>query len=331
MNDKLKKLKEGIAKIEKNYGKGTVINLTGEIEKVPAISSGSLTLDLALGVGGFPRGRIVELYGWESSGKTTLALHTLAEAQKSSEDSMVAFIDMEHAIDTEYAQNLGLDTSKDRFKLFQPDSGEDALNILEDLVEMGIFEAIVIDSVAALVPKAELAGETGDSKMGLQARMMGQSLRKISPKVSKSESKTLVIFINQIREKLGVLFGSPETTAGGNALKFYASVRCKVTKSTQIKDDGAASGNKTRVKVEKNKVAPPFKVAEFDIMYGTGISRVGEIIDLGVDLEIIKKSGSWFSYGETKLGQGKESVKELLEENPDLTEELENKIKEALG
>jgi len=294
-------------------------------EDVEVISSGSLGLDLALGVGGYPRGRVIEIYGPESSGKTTLTLHAMAEAQKAG--GIAAFIDAEHAFDRFYAQKLGVDI--DNLIISQPDNGEQALEIADNLIRSGAIDIVVIDSVAALTPKSEIEGEMGDSKMGLHARLMSQALRKLTGSISKTNCT--VIFINQLREKIGVMFGNPETTTGGNALKFYASVRLDIRRSTQIKDtDGDVQGNKTRVKVVKNKVAPPFKTAEFDIMYGQGVSKVGEVIDLGVDFEIIKKSGSWFSYGETKLGQGRDAVKTLLLDNPDLMDELEGKIKEAL-
>jgi len=294
-------------------------------QDVEVISSGSLGLDLALGVGGYPRGRVIEIYGPESSGKTTLTLHAMAEAQKAG--GIAAFIDAEHAFDRFYAQKLGVDI--DNLIISQPDNGEQALEIADNLIRSGAIDIVVIDSVAALTPKSEIEGEMGDSKMGLHARLMSQALRKLTGSISKTNCT--VIFINQLREKIGVMFGNPETTTGGNALKFYASVRLDIRRSTQIKDtDGDVQGNKTRVKVVKNKVAPPFKTAEFDIMYGQGVSKVGEVIDLGVDFEIIKKSGSWFSYGETKLGQGRDAVKTLLLDNPDLMDELEGKIKEAL-
>jgi recombination protein RecA len=295
------------------------------VQDVEVISSGSLGLDLALGVGGYPKGRVIEIYGPESSGKTTLTLHAMAEAQKAG--GIAAFIDAEHAFDRFYAQKLGVDI--DNLIISQPDNGEQALEIADNLIRSGAIDIVVIDSVAALTPKSEIEGEMGDSKMGLHARLMSQALRKLTGSISKTNCT--VIFINQLREKIGVMFGNPETTTGGNALKFYASVRLDIRRSTQIKDtDGDVQGNKTRVKVVKNKVAPPFKTAEFDIMYGQGVSKVGEVIDLGVDFEIIKKSGSWFSYGDTKLGQGRDAVKTLLLDNPDLMDELEGKIKEAL-
>ena len=295
-----------------------------EIEKVEAISSGSLTLDGALGVGGYPKGRVIEIYGPESSGKTTLTLHAIAESQKAG--GIAAFIDAEHAFDRFYAQNLGVNI--DELIISQPDNGEQALEIADNLIRSGAIDIIVIDSVAALTPKSEIEGEMGDSKMGLHARLMSQALRKLTSNISKTNCT--VMFINQLREKIGVMFGNPETTTGGNALKFYASVRLDIRRSTQIKDtNGNVLGNKTRVKVVKNKVAPPFKVSEFDIMYGKGISKMGEIIDLGVEYDIIDKSGSWFSYGETKLGQGRDSVKSILKDNPELCDEIEAKIVEA--
>jgi len=295
------------------------------VEELESISSGSLTLDHALGVGGYPKGRVVEIYGPESSGKTTLTLHAIAECQKAG--GIAAFIDAEHAFDRYYAQNLGVDI--DELIISQPDNGEQALEITDNLIRSGAIDIIVIDSVAALTPKSEIEGEMGDSKMGLHARLMSQALRKLTSNISKT--KCTVMFINQLREKIGVMFGNPETTTGGNALKFYASIRLDIRRSTQIKDtNGNVLGNKTRVKVVKNKVAPPFKLSEFDIMYSKGISKMGEIIDLGVEHGIIDKSGSWFSYGETKLGQGRDSVKAILTDNPDLCDELEEKIVEAL-
>jgi recombination protein RecA len=296
-----------------------------EVEKVEAISSGSLTLDGALGVGGYPKGRVIEIYGPESSGKTTLTLHAIAESQKAG--GIAAFIDAEHAFDRFYAENLGVNI--DELIISQPDNGEQALEITDNLIRSGAIDIIVIDSVAALTPRSEIEGEMGDSKMGLHARLMSQALRKLTSNISKTNCT--VMFINQLREKIGVMFGNPETTTGGNALKFYASVRLDIRRSTQIKDtNGNVLGNKTRVKVVKNKVAPPFKVSEFDIMYGKGISKMGEIIDLGVAHEIIDKSGSWFSYGETKLGQGRDSVKSILKDNPELSDEIEAKIVEAI-
>ncbi len=324
---KLKALQLTLDKLDKTYGKGAVMKMGDTvIEEVEVIPSGSLGLDIALGVGGYPRGRVVEIYGPESSGKTTLTLHAMAEAQKNG--GIAAFIDAEHAFDRFYAENLGVDI--DNLIISQPDHGEQALEIADNLIRSGAIDIVVIDSVAALTPKSEIEGEMGDSKMGLHARLMSQALRKLTGTISKT--KSTVIFINQLREKIGVMFGNPETTTGGNALKFYASVRLDIRRSTQIKDtDGRVLGNKTRVKVVKNKVAPPFKMAEFDIMYGEGISKVGEIIDLGVNFDIIKKSGSWFSYGDTKLGQGRDAVKALLLDNPELMEELEAGIKEALA
>jgi len=324
-DSKLKALQLTLDKLDKTYGKGTVMKMgDSEIEKVEAISSGSLTLDGALGVGGYPKGRVIEIYGPESSGKTTLTLHAIAECQKAG--GIAAFIDAEHAFDRFYAQNLGVNI--DELIISQPDNGEQALEIADNLIRSGAIDIIVIDSVAALTPKSEIEGEMGDSKMGLHARLMSQALRKLTSNISKTNCT--VMFINQLREKIGVMFGNPETTTGGNALKFYASVRLDIRRSTQIKDtNGNVLGNKTRVKVVKNKVAPPFKVSEFDIMYGKGISKMGEIIDLGVEYDIIDKSGSWFSYGETKLGQGRDSVKSLLKDNPELCDEIEAKIVEA--
>ena len=323
---KLKALQLTLDKLDKTYGKGAVMKMGDSVaQDVEVISSGSLGLDLALGVGGYPKGRVIEIYGPESSGKTTLTLHAMAEAQKAG--GICAFIDAEHAFDRFYAQKLGVDI--DNLLISQPDNGEQALEIADNLIRSGAVDIVVIDSVAALTPKSEIEGEMGDSKMGLHARLMSQALRKLTGSISRTNCT--VFFINQLREKIGVMFGNPETTTGGNALKFYASVRLDIRRSTQIKDtDGNVQGNKTRVKVVKNKVAPPFKTAEFDIMYGQGVSKVGEIIDLGVDFEIIKKSGSWFSYGETRLGQGRDAVKTLLLDNPDLMDELEAKIKEAL-
>ncbi|MCW9037479.1 MULTISPECIES: recombinase RecA [Altibacter] len=323
---KLKALKLTLDKLDKTYGKGTVMKMgDSAVQEVEVIPTGSLGLDVALGVGGYPRGRVIEIYGPESSGKTTLTLHAIAEAQK--KGGIAAFIDAEHAFDRYYAEKLGVDI--ENLIISQPDNGEQALEITDNLIRSGAIDIIVIDSVAALTPKSEIEGEMGDSKMGLHARLMSQALRKLTGSISKTHCT--VIFINQLREKIGVMFGNPETTTGGNALKFYASVRLDIRRSTQIKDtDSNVKGNKTRVKVVKNKVAPPFKTAEFDIMYGEGISKVGEVIDLGVDFEIVKKSGSWFSYDETKLGQGRDAVKALLLDNPDLMEELEQKIKEAI-
>jgi recombination protein RecA len=324
---KLKALKLTLDKLDKAYGKGTVMKMGDRpVEEIDAISTGSLGLDLALGVGGLPRGRVIEIYGPESSGKTTLTLHAIAEAQK--KGGIAAFIDAEHAFDRFYAEKLGIDV--DNLIISQPDYGEQGLEIAENLIRSGAIDIIVIDSVAALTPKSEIEGEMGDSKMGLHARLMSQALRKLTGAINKTNCT--VIFINQLREKIGVMFGNPETTTGGNALKFYASVRIDIRRSTQIKNaDSAVIGNKTRVKVVKNKVAPPFQMAEFDIMYGEGISKVGEIIDLGVEFNIVKKSGSWFSYGETKLGQGRDAVKKLLKDNPELMEELEEKIVTAIA
>lgn len=324
---KLKALKLTLDKLDKTYGKGAVMKMGDSVvEDIDAIPSGSLGLDIALGVGGYPRGRVIEIYGPESSGKTTLTLHAMAEAQKAG--GIAAFIDAEHAFDRFYAQNLGVDI--DNLIISQPDNGEQALEIADNLIRSGAIDIVVIDSVAALTPKAEIEGEMGDSKMGLHARLMSQALRKLTGSISKT--KCTVIFINQLREKIGVMFGNPETTTGGNALKFYCSVRLDIRRSTQIKDtDGNVKGNKTRVKVVKNKVAPPFRTTEFDIMYGQGISKVGEIIDLGVEYEIVKKSGSWFSYGDTKLGQGRDAVKALLLDNPELMDELDGKIRDAIG
>jgi recombination protein RecA len=323
---KLKALKLTLDKLDKAYGKGTVMKMSdAPVIDVDVISSGSLGLDLALGVGGYPKGRVVEIYGPESSGKTTLTLHAIAETQKAG--GIAAFIDAEHAFDRFYAQNLGVDI--DNLIISQPDNGEQALEIADNLVRSGAIDMIVIDSVAALTPKSEIEGEMGDSKMGLHARLMSQALRKLTGSISKTNCT--MIFINQLREKIGVMFGNPETTTGGNALKFYASVRLDIRRSTQIKDsDGTVRGNKTRVKVVKNKVAPPFKLAEFDIMYGEGVSKVGEVLDLAVEFDIIKKSGSWFSYDETKLGQGRDAVKQMINDNPDLMDELEEKIKVAI-
>jgi recombination protein RecA len=320
---KLKALQLTLDKLDKAYGKGTVMRMNDEaLEEIEAISSGSLSLDAALGVGGYPRGRVVEIYGPESSGKTTLTLHAIAECQKSG--GIAAFIDAEHAFDRYYAQSLGVDI--DELIVSQPDYGEQALEIADNLIRSGAVDIVVIDSVAALTPKSEIEGEMGDSKMGLHARLMSQALRKLTASISKTQST--VIFINQLREKIGVMFGNPETTTGGNALKFYASVRLDIRRSTQIKDSqGGINGNRTRVKVVKNKVAPPFKTVEFDILYGKGISKNGELLDLGVEEEIIQKSGSWFSYGDTKLGQGRDSVIKLFEDNLELAEEIEDKIR----
>ncbi len=323
--EKLKALQMTLDKIEKSYGKGTIMKL-GDSVVVPVdvIPTGSLTLDMALGTGGLPRGRVVEIYGPESSGKTTLAIHAIAEAQK--QGGVAAFIDAENAFDSNYAAKLGVDI--ENLLVSQPDNGEQALEITENLIRSGALDIIVIDSVAALTPKSEIEGEMGDSKMGLQARLMSQALRKLTGTINKTNC--CCIFINQLREKIGVMFGNPETTTGGNALKFYSSVRIDIRRAAQIKEGDSIMGNRTRVKVVKNKLAPPFRQAEFDIIYGQGISKVGEIIDLAVDHNIIKKSGSWFSYGDTKLGQGRDAVKQLLLDNVELSDELENKIKEAM-
>jgi len=324
--DKLKALQLTMEKLDKAYGKGTVMKLgDAPIEEMEVISSGSVTLDIALGVNGYPKGRIVEIYGPESSGKTTLAIHAIAECQKAG--GIAAFIDAEHAFDQFYAQKLGVNVNE--LLISQPDNGEQALEIADNLIRSGAIDLIVIDSVAALTPKAEIEGEMGDSQMGLQARLMSKALRKLTGSISKA--KCTCIFINQLREKIGVMFGNPETTTGGNALKFYASVRIDIRRAAQIKDGEEVVGNHIKVKVVKNKVAPPFRRAEFDIMYGEGISKVGEIVDLGVEFNILKKSGSWFSYGETRLGQGRDAVKSLIGDNPELMEELEAKIKGALG
>ncbi|MZH46206.1 MAG: recombinase RecA [Nitrospinae bacterium] len=327
-DDRDKALDLAFTQIEKQFGKGSIMKLgkAESLKGIGVIPTGSISLDHALGVGGVPRGRVIEIYGPEGSGKTSLTLHIIAEAQK--DGGVAAFIDAEHALDPEYAKNLGVDL--DDLLLSQPDTGEQALEIVEVLVRSGAIDVIIVDSVAALVPKSELDGDMGDSHMGLQARLMSQAMRKLAGVVNKS--KTSLIFINQIRMKIGVMFGNPETTTGGNALKFYASVRLDIRRSTQIKDaNGAVLGNKTRVKVVKNKVAPPFKTVEFDIMYGKGISRIGELLDIGVEADIIKKSGSWFSYGETKLGQGRDAVKTLLDDNPELAEEIEGKIKDIIS
>ncbi|MGI6321456.1 MAG: recombinase RecA [Bacteroidales bacterium] len=323
--EKLKALQLTIDKLDKTYGKGSIMKLGDEpVEKMDAISTGSISLDVALGVGGFPRGRVVEIYGPESSGKTTLALHAIAEAQKAG--GIAAFIDAEHAFDRFYAEKLGINVSD--LLVSQPDHGEQALEITENLIRSGAIDIIVIDSVAALTPKSEIEGEMGDSKMGLQARLMSQALRKLTATISKTGC--CCIFINQLREKIGVMFGNPETTTGGNALKFYSSVRLDIRRISQIKTGDDPTGNRVRVKVIKNKVAPPFKTAEFDIVFGLGISKVGEIIDIGVEKDIIKKSGSWYSYGETRLGQGRDAVKDIILDNPELLEELETKIRETL-
>ncbi|GGE25945.1 MULTISPECIES: recombinase RecA [Sphingobacterium] len=321
-SDKLKALQLTLDKLEKSYGKGTIMKLgDSAVEPIEAISTGSLGLDIALGIGGVPKGRIIEIYGPESSGKTTLATHIVAEAQK--KGGIAAIIDAEHAFDKYYAQKLGVDI--ENLLISQPDNGEQALEIADNLIRSGAIDVIVIDSVAALVPKGEIEGEMGESKMGLQARLMSQALRKLTGTIAKTNC--CCIFINQLREKIGVMFGNPETTTGGNALKFYASVRLDIRRTSQIKDSDEVSGNRVKVKIVKNKVAPPFRIAEFDIMFGEGISKVGEIIDLGVEYNIIKKSGSWFSYGDTKLGQGRDAVKTLLLDNPDLMDELETKIR----
>lgn len=324
--EKLKALKLTIDKLEKSYGKGIVMKMDDEnVVKVDAVSTGSLGLDIALGVGGFPRGRVIEIYGPESSGKTTLAMHCIAEAQK--KGGICAFVDAEHAFDKFYAEKIGIDTNE--LLISQPDDGEQALEIADNLIRSGALDVIVIDSVAALVPRAELEGDMGDSKMGLHARLMSQALRKLTGTINKTGC--ICIFINQLREKIGVMFGNPETTTGGNALKFYASVRLDIRRTGSIKDGVDVIGNRVKVKVAKNKVAPPFRIVEFDIMYGQGISKVGEIIDLGVENNILQKSGSWFSYGETKLGQGRDSVKELLLDNPEMMDEVEEKIFKAIN
>ena len=323
--DKLKALQAAMDRIEKNFGKGSIMKLGDEnIQEIEVIPTGSLGLDVALGVGGYPRGRIIEIYGPESSGKTTLAIHAIAEAQKNG--GIAAIIDAEHAFDRFYAQKLGVDVNS--LLIAQPDNGEQALEIADQLISSAAVDLVIIDSVAALTPKAEIEGDMGDNKVGLQARLMSQALRKLTATISKTN--TTCIFINQLREKIGVMFGNPETTTGGNALKFYASVRIDIRKSTPVKDGEEVLGHLTKVKIVKNKVAPPFRKAEFDIIFGEGISKVGEIIDLGVEHGIIKKSGSWFSYGETKLAQGRDAVKQLLADNPELAEELEAKIVEAL-
>ena len=326
LDNKKKALQLVLDKMDKAYGKGTVMRMGDDAvtEDIGAIPSGSLGLDLALGIGGYPRGRVVEIYGPESSGKTTLTLHAIAEVQKAG--GIAAFIDAEHAFDRTYAANLGIDV--ENLIISQPDNGEQALEIADNLIRSGAIDIIVIDSVAALTPKAEIEGEMGDSRMGLQARLMSQALRKLTGTISKT--KCTAIFINQLREKIGIMFGNPETTTGGNALKFYASVRLDIRRVSQIKVGDEAMGNHVRVRVVKNKVAPPFRQAEFDIMFGQGISKVGEILDIGVEKEIVKKSGSWYSYGDTRLGQGRDTVKELLLDNPELAEEIENKITEAV-
>ncbi len=322
--EKLKVLQLAIDKLEKSYGKGTIMRMgDSPVEDMEVISTGSISLDIALGIGGLPKGRVIEIYGPESSGKTTLAIHAIAQAQKNG--GIAAFIDAEHAFDRYYAQKLGVDI--ENLLISQPDNGEQALEIAENLIRSGAIDIIVIDSVAALTPKSEIEGEMGDSKMGLQARLMSQALRKLTATISRTGC--CCIFINQLREKIGVMFGNPETTTGGNALKFYASVRLDIRRIGQIKDGDVIIGNRTRVKIVKNKVAPPFRTAEFDILYGEGISHTGEIVDLGVENNVIKKSGSWFSYGDTKLGQGRESVRQLFQDNPELAEEIEEKIRIA--
>jgi len=324
-SEKLKALQLTLDKLEKSYGKGTIMKLGDTaIEPIDVISTGSIGLDIALGVGGLPKGRVIEIYGPESSGKTTLAIHAIAESQKNG--GIAAFIDAEHAFDRFYAKKLGVDV--ENLLISQPDNGEQALEIADNLIRSGAIDIIVIDSVAALVPKGEIEGEMGDSKMGLQARLMSQALRKLTGTISKTGC--CCIFINQLRDKIGVMFGNPETTTGGNALKFYSSVRLDIRRISQIKDTDEVSGNRVKVKIVKNKVAPPFRIAEFDIMFGEGISKAGEIIDLGVDYNIIKKAGSWFSYGDARLGQGRDAVKQLLLDNPELMEELEAKIKETV-
>ena len=323
--DKLKVLSAVMDKIEKDFGKGSIMRMSSEaVTDIPVIPTGSITLDVALGVGGYPKGRVIEIFGPESSGKTTLAIHAIAEAQKAG--GIAAFIDAEHAFDSFYAQKLGVDV--DNLLISQPDNGEQALEIADSLIRSSAIDIIVIDSVAALTPKAEIEGEMGDSKMGLQARLMSQALRKLTASISKT--KTVCIFINQLRDKIGVIYGNPETTTGGNALKFYSSVRIDIRRASVIKDGEEQLGTRTKVKVVKNKVAPPFKRAEFDIMFGEGISKIGEIVDLGVDYGIIRKSGSWFSYGDQKIGQGRDSVKELLSTNEELCAEVETKLREAM-
>ena len=325
LNEKLKALEATIGNLEKSYGKGTIMKLgDNPIEDIESISTGSISLDFALGIGGLPKGRVIEIYGPESSGKTTLALHAIAEAQKAG--GIAALIDAEHAFDRFYGEKLGVDIKN--LLISQPDHGEQALEIADNLIRSGAIDIIVIDSVAALTPKSEIEGEMGDSKMGLQARLMSQALRKLTANIAKTRS--CCIFINQLREKIGIMFGNPETTTGGNALKFYASVRLDIRRMTQIKDGDKIIGNRTKVKVVKNKVAPPFRTAEFDIIYGEGVSKIGEIIDLGVDFNIIKKSGSWFSYGEQKIGQGREAVKLMLIDHPGMAEEVEEKIRAML-
>jgi recombination protein RecA len=323
--EKLKALEVTLGKIEKDFGRGTIMKLGDHaVDNVQVISTGSIGLDAALGIGGLPRGRVIEIFGPEASGKTTLAIHTIAEAQKNG--GIAAIIDAEHAFDRNYAEKLGVDV--ENLLISQPDNGEQALEIADHLIRSGALDIVVIDSVAALTPKAEIEGEMGDSKMGLQARLMSQALRKLTANISKTN--TSCVFINQLREKIGVMFGNPETTTGGNALKFYASVRLDIRKTSQLKDGEEMIGSRTRVKIVKNKLAPPFKKADFDILYGEGISQLGEIVDLGVDFEIIKKSGSWFSYGDTKLGQGRDAVKQIIKDNPELYDELKQKVSEAL-
>ncbi|MCX6301719.1 MAG: recombinase RecA [Bacteroidia bacterium] len=323
--EKLKALEVTLGKIEKDFGKGTIMKLGDHaIENIQVISTGSIGLDAALGIGGFPRGRVIEIYGPEASGKTTLAIHAIAEAQKNG--GIAAIIDAEHTFDRNYAEKLGVDV--ENLLISQPDNGEQALEITDNLIRSGALDIVVIDSVAALTPKAEIEGEMGDSKMGLQARLMSQALRKLTANISKTN--TSCVFINQLREKIGIVFGNPETTTGGNALKFYASVRVDIRRTSQLKEGEEIIGNRTRVKIVKNKLAPPFRKADFDILYGEGISQLGEIVDLGTDLNIIKKSGSWFSYGETRIGQGRDAVKQILKDNPELYDELKAKVQEAL-
>jgi recombination protein RecA len=323
--EKIKALQLTLDKIDKDYGKGTILKMGDRaVIQIPSIPSGSIALDVALGIGGYPRGRVIEIFGPESSGKTTLAIHAIAEAQKAG--GIAAYIDAEHAFDRSYAEKLGIDV--ENLYISQPDNGEQALEITDALIRSGAIDIIVIDSVAALTPKAEIEGEMGDSKMGLQARLMSQALRKLTANISKTN--TCCIFINQLRDKIGVMFGNPETTTGGNALKFYSTVRVDIRRLSQIKEGEEVMGNRTKVKIVKNKLAPPFRIAEFDIIYGAGISRIGELIDIAVDNDIIKKSGSWFSYGETKLGQGRDSVKQLLGDNPELMTELEAKVRNVL-
>jgi recombination protein RecA len=324
--EKLKALEVTLGKIEKDFGKGTIMKLGDHaaIENIQVIPTGSIGLDAALGIGGFPRGRVIEIYGPEASGKTTLAIHAIAEAQKNG--GIAAIIDAEHTFDRNYAEKLGVDV--ENLLISQPDNGEQALEITDNLIRSGALDIVVIDSVAALTPKAEIEGEMGDSKMGLQARLMSQALRKLTANISKTN--TSCVFINQLRDKIGVMFGNPETTTGGNALKFYASVRVDIRRTSQLKDGDEVVGNRTRAKIVKNKLAPPFRKADFDILYGEGISELGEIVDLGTDFNIIKKSGSWFSYGETKIGQGRDAVKQILKDNPELYDELKAKVQEAL-